>query len=538
MFCRSITFNFFTNYSIYSKESIESTLRSVEPTLLNVCSLLSLFLLSSNKTEFRAIEMKSSNPRKRFSKFSKKSRLVLNSLSFGVNDLMSASLKQSEGRVHSKTTEKVRLIFGLVCSLVLFYQSFHLIRNYTKFETTIMIETNDREEVIEFPAISVCERFPQIEITIPNRTVDTRLPFPQIIAFLNMSWKQTQDGLMKVDFEHVLQKEPQILKMKTNNSMEMSFYPFRDDSVKCVATILERDCHPRYYSMCPLAQCRTYFGEIDSFGRVVSKVTKKIASTLEDNIDNLAFFAINFTDINRGKELVSDKEVFVMIHPQNEAPSDKTVPFASRRYLVKANRSYELSFSKKKFIRLPFPYNTDCIHYDPRINSTDIYNLSRQMCLSRCRKDAVHQRFGCLQPNIDFIYGQIYGKYKICEPTISLNLSGIHAFDWIVQRECYHICKPDCVKETFNVEMAEVDIEAHMRKEFKLGPNDFDLGYVTVLTNHLTQLTYHHLPRMLLIDFLCSLGGLFSLWLGLSVISLYDFTVAIGSAVHSKLKLC
>ena len=115
-------------------------------------------------------------------------------------------------------------------------------------------------------------------------------------------------------------------------------------------------------------------------------------------------------------------------------------------------------------------------------------------------------------------------------------MSGIHEFDWKAQLNCNQVCKPDCDKETYNLEMVEV--EDDIMSQFKLTKNEPNLGYVAVLTNHLTQLTYHHLPKMELIDFLCSIGGLFSLWLGLSVISIYDYTVTVGSAFKSKFKIC
>ena len=268
-----------------------------------------------------------------------------------------------------------------------------------------MIETNDQKQNIEFPAISICERFPRVKLVLDkNFTIVARLPFPTITSLVKNGLAHEEDGLLKIsilEFQDSVSRMNQAKERSGDAKLKNHFLPFNDDSVKCKTTVLNRNCYPKYYSIGSVAQCRTFFGQLDQLGRVDSKVVKYIKSSLDDNIESLAFFGINFTDLNLEKELFSDKEVFIMVHGSNESPSHKNAPFASRRFKLKANRSYDLSFWRKKYIRLPHPYKTDCRYYITEDNSSDIYGLSRQMCLTKCRNvnNINCQKLISLKPN-------------------------------------------------------------------------------------------------------------------------------------------
>lgn len=117
----------------------------------------------------------------------------------------------------------------------------------------------------------------------------------------------------------------------------------------------------------------------------------------------------------------------------------------------------------------------------------------------------------------------------------------ISDYDWDFKEDCRIKCKPNCIQETYEFELREID-DNELSKKFKAHRNQSDsshtdFSYITVLAKNSDETHLQHSPKMKLTDFLCNIGGLFSLWLGMSVISIFDYLMATILALNSKLKL-
>ena len=431
-------------------------------------------------------------------------------------------------------------LFVLLCSATLLYQTIDVLNDYLRFDTIVMIENNDQVSSIELPSISICEKFPKIQFFNGNEKQVLRVPI-SLSRFLveNNFVKIVDNKTLRCDITQISSKVLNLLKASSHRTVNEEFDQINIDSVKCIRNRVKGECRPNFISIPSLSQCMTYFSQINSEGIVIKKMIQSLTyGAPGEGMNSIAHFALNFTDYYLNKRLLPERGHFMMVHDSRSPPTRNHVSFSLRKFIIKANKSYDLIFSRKTTYKLSKPYRTDCKQYESELNSTDIYSLSRVICINQCKLRLMLDKYNCLLSGSEMIYGQKYSDNHICSYSIQLakGKDSLLDFYWKTDQICHLECKPDCIQEVFDIDLQEVDKNnIDLRDIFNITEDDSDISYVSVYEKQFAETRHYHWPKTKLTDFLCNIGGLISLWLGLSIISIYDYLSIVFAFFKLKL---
>jgi hypothetical protein len=442
-----------------------------------------------------------------------------------------------------KTALTFKLVFTLICSVIFIYQIVDLLTEYLSYNTIIVFENEYQSSEIVFPSVSVCEKYPKIGFINGSEVFKSRFPIGISIASLKYGRLKRGDNdvIGYIDFNNRIQEENSKNGRKyRNKTMKKAFGPFNDESIKCISISTDQKiCHSRIHTASSVAQCRTFFGQIDSSGKVTKQVVRKTRRREpKETTSIMANFYINFTDSSYDN-ILKKGDIFVVLHESKSHPEDKLVAYASRRFLIKNNRNYDLIFHKKSILRLPKPYKTDCHLYEEEVNSSNIYGLSRELCLLKCRTERIRSKFDCLRYTSETIFEDQFSDSKICNISVHLNLNedGIYYFEAIEAIKCFQECKAECVQEVYSFDLHEVDRsdgDLINYNIYKNATNSENISLVSLIVRGFDEISYIHLPKMRFTDFWSSFGGLLGLWLGLSVLAIYDNIIAFCILIFAK----
>ncbi|XP_071037390.1 acid-sensing ion channel 1A-like isoform X2 [Parasteatoda tepidariorum] len=210
------------------------------------------------------------------------------------------------------------------------------------------------------------------------------------------------------------------------------------------------------------------------------------------------------------------------------------------------------TFHLKKVVRklLPYPYDTHCTDYLSRwkerggkgpINNEDCYN--------ECQLNISLEKYGCL----DLVL-RPYSMESIFCTIESLVISDNGTFatfdaDEFKQKtdECAKKnCGPACYEESYQVikDLEDVQNEGKCNKHSKDNKQKEQksnlIHNITVIINlnGMTTTTYSYRPKVETVEFWSNIGGYIGIWLGISLIALYDFfDTIIGILFHLCQKL-
>ncbi len=117
-------------------------------------------------------------------------------------------------------------------------------------------------------------------------------------------------------------------------------------------------------------------------------------------------------------------------------------------------------------------------------------------------------------------------KDYLCGSEQNVNLS----FAGEMKNACYDQCLPDCIDEEYDFDVEETaypsdrDIERAFHSEKPtLKLRKMENANINLIRRFSGDVTYNHSPQMPFIEFICYIGSLASLWLGLSVLTIYDY---------------
>ena len=433
-----------------------------------------------------------------------------------------------------------KILFTLICSIILALQTWEQLTDYLRFETITMIQNEDQRLALDIPSVSICQKYPLVKVVLPNRTVNTRIPAKFIKDYEKYGIITKFRGFHALDL--TLHKMPQSARIVSNGfnvlkersiTMKDKFDDFNEQKIQCLLVTDEIiKCYTSFSSVGMVSQCQTYFSEIGSDGKIGPKLVYHVKSNDKGSgVSMVAFFAINFTEYYRDKENLSDVSLYAAVHHTKASVGSERATYTSRRFVFKKNTSYDLSYIKKTVKKLQAPYQTDCHEYGSSINSTDIYNHSRELCLNKCMLDRTLKRYGCLTSYADLIQGEKYTKEDICNNSVLLNIDSndsIYTFEFKSWIYCHKNCKPECNEETYIFDLNEV-YEPNLFDLFGIDYNSTDITFISVLDMKASESRFYHWPKMKLCGLLSNIGGLFSLWLGLSILNIFDFMTALCS---------
>ncbi len=173
----------------------------------------------------------------------------------------------------------------------------------------------------------------------------------------------------------------------------------------------------------------------------------------------------------------------------------------------------QVYYSSKKEHLLPYPYETNCFDY--RKNSNDF--ISKEDCIVKYFQRKEFDKCGCNRNWLYYDYRNI-ADVKIC--TNSDKCEFKLKYNELLMNK---ICSENCYNRYFDYRLDRVNKSGNpyalKKKTFSASKR---LGNEILVT---------HLPKMNFVDYLCSIGGLFSMWFGISLFHLLLF-------IEEKLNYC
>jgi hypothetical protein len=176
----------------------------------------------------------------------------------------------------------------------------------------------------------------------------------------------------------------------------------------------------------------------------------------------------------------------------------KTPPRLLTNYIeLKLESNYIIEYRIMEEVLLPFPYKTNC--YDYEQNSKQLFSpKSREECILNYMREMEYKK---CKFNRNWIFGLANETNPMKDEIIKENNCKIKLNNTLLNR----ICKSNCYKKSF---IYSVNRRTDLRiKE----------SYSYLTKQGFYSIKYTHLPKMDLISYLCSIGGLFSIWTGISV---------------------
>ena len=123
---------------------------------------------------------------------------------------------------------------------------------------------------------------------------------------------------------------------------------------------------------------------------------------------------------------------------------------------MKNNKFTEGVITKYQFIRLPKPYETNCIDYE---------NSTRFECLNKCYFEEYIKRFGCI-PNSESLYTVIIKNelgFKFCSPILQPIIS---QFNKNVTKFCDKMCGDSCIHYSLDLDFQETGPSLNLYKSY------------------------------------------------------------------------
>jgi hypothetical protein len=184
--------------------------------------------------------------------------------------------------------------------------------------------------------------------------------------------------------------------------------------------------------------------------------------------------------------------------------------------------NFKIDFSKTTYKSLEWPYNTDCHHY----NHNELYH-SRESCLEYCHLKKQNLFHGCLaepsaKRSLSVSNRRMNSELRHIQICNDLKKS-------LVFRECQTLCKRDCYEVYY-----EFKINTEKRR-VKSRENWF---FIRINANNLPVIEYSAISKYSFILYMTSVGGLMSLWIGISAIDLkaiFEISVVTLQKITTKL---
>jgi hypothetical protein len=205
---------------------------------------------------------------------------------------------------------------------------------------------------------------------------------------------------------------------------------------------------------------------------------------------------------------------FALIHQKKTPPH-----FARQKIEIPKSRVTATDYTRVVTKLLPFPYSTDCYDYGNEENLVLNYK-SREDCIVKHLETKEFNECGC---NKRWFYGYSHRQNlsHICSKSIECKFNAKSEM-----KSLEIICKANCLNEYY------MNIYYSHREEYELSALNMNSLMFINLEKH--EILFTYLPKMNLIEYLCSVGGLISMWFGFSV---YDLVLIFAKESKEKILL-
>jgi hypothetical protein len=248
------------------------------------------------------------------------------------------------------------------------------------------------------------------------------------------------------------------------------------------------------------------------------KLTKIVESVTTLSQRCRSYFSQIFDNksLDRSSNFLIDNNinVFSLIHQKKTPPH-----FARQKIEIPKSTITAIDYSRIVTKLLPFPYSTDCYDYENEENPILNYK-SREDCIVKHLEKKEFNECGC---NKRWFYGYSHHQNlsNICLKSIECKFNAKSEMKLLDK-----ICKSNCLNEYY---MNIFDTQEVVKSLLAMNAKYLWLG---ITKKH--EILFTYLPKMNFIEYLCSVGGLISMWFGFSV---YDLVLIFAKEIKKNILL-
>lgn len=198
-------------------------------------------------------------------------------------------------------------------------------------------------------------------------------------------------------------------------------------------------------------------------------------------------------------------------------------------FLVEPKMQYIVHLRPVENILLPPPYSTNCRQYDEKKDKPFNETFNQDRCIIECKKENWLKECGCLSSLYPFHFN---GKF--------CNAEGKKCIMKVNNEECYQKCKSSCRFLDFHYDVKSFP---NYREKYNIF---HDLGFNFFNSNATAELSFVYIkpellvnenrPRLEIIEIFSFAGGYVGIWLGISLVSIFDFFEWLTVYVYSKIQ--
>ena len=193
--------------------------------------------------------------------------------------------------------------------------------------------------------------------------------------------------------------------------------------------------------------------------------------------------------------------VLFSIHSQNTLPNSNKKNFMT----LPTDKVYDIQYNQVQVELLGDGYDTNCYNYDLDYKYAN-FNM-RSDCITNCYQTAMRKLCNLK----GFVGSDQMLRRELLRANSDMSITNRYCGGELkTKAECFNECRPDCKYKYYLFE----------KKEFK-----WDMGHkLTIDMRHsrVPDVIIKYSAQLSFISFVCNFGGLLSMWLGLSILSIFN----------------
>ncbi|KAI1289173.1 hypothetical protein HDE_08609 [Halotydeus destructor] len=496
-----------------------------------------------------------------------------------LRDLESRYRLQSQDgarKTAKKSTSVFRITFTIICTLVAIFQCWRLLLDYLSYPTGVNVLVDEPTSMREaLPGVTVCDN---------NRFQMKHLE--QGMAEKNVHLNGSRLDKQKAIDQFLL--DSNLTTSLHNMSQLFEMGSDADDLIKylkCDQTWLSdadvyKECEniPIMESLQFSGKCFTLFHNLSTepIGKELGTVRRNnIVKSPKTSLDTFQVRQISDSDRTESYNFAPNEVVQIMVDFQPDQVTNLYQTVGGKLYIhdtrdipaledpyfdLEPGHYYEFYIRRVTTVQLPKPYDTNCADYVklnfPVIRDTKMLwaPLTRQQCVKRCLVEkGVVGCAGLWAPEIPFLARNPFLNWTHNETGQHIYWGGWHGevglkaakkqFVACIAPEkpaCQRACGIECVRSNYEVIATRSEwpfkeiIESATEKEMEeIEARKKCCAFVSIRYSTFVQTVRDFEPRFKsMTAFVNGMGGLVSMWIGISVISLFDIVHYIISYLH------
>ena len=454
----------------------------------------------------------------------------------------------------------MRSTLFLACSMTCVYQCTESIFEYYKYNTNMQVRISSPDDQ-SMPAITVCRQMTaseyfdlllQNDLEYAKKYNDKNSKSSSTVPVDQNLTEEQEEAKQWGALSHIAD----YVRQSSKNSKDLF------NIIKIFLNVSCTDVRTRTPQPCEMSANR-----IEHFTqrRICVTYFSRLYTNFNFSENNFKNGSENGTEKQEDQERVfawlqidnPNNDIFVYIHTSKAMPDINLYDLEMTRSRVFNNRTYGIIYSKFWVQRLEPPYATLCSNYIAQ-RKGPMDPLSEFGCITRCKKRIWKENASdpCIPIDLtvvlqsdDVIYNICNCTVKPCDLTLQSCQKCPEADDEEYKklvRNCERSCHQDCYEEYYQKDIFELQDDFKMKTWQKYDVNKTDRMVETNQTlvflaaKYHEELSYTHAPKMVSFDFFAAMGGLFSLWIGASVLTIFDFLeflVKLWLRMHSHVKM-